>query len=89
MAHRSQEELAKLLADAATQVEVGARYHHYKDATKEYVVKALGILEADETVGVVYEGQYGAFASYIRPLSSWLETVEKDGVRVPRFTKVA
>ena len=88
MAHRSQEELSQLLQKAATEVEVGARYRHFKDASKEYVVKALGILESDETVAVVYEGQYGAFGSYIRPLSSRLETIEKDGVRVPRFTKI-
>jgi hypothetical protein len=87
MAHVSQEELSRRLKEAATHVEVGARYRHYKDPTKEYVVKSLAILEENDEVAVIYEGQYGAFASYVRPLASWIETPEWEGKRVPRFVK--
>ena len=88
MAHVSQDELAQRLKEASALVEVGARYRHYKYPDQEYVLKSLAILEADESVAVVYEGQYGVFASYIRPLSSWVETVEWEGQRVPRFSKI-
>jgi hypothetical protein len=88
MAHLSQEELSRRLIEAAALVEVGARYTHYKSSDKEYLVKSLAILEEDESVAVVYEGQYGAFASYVRPLLSWVETVEWEGKRVQRFTKI-
>ncbi|MFZ1075785.1 MAG: DUF1653 domain-containing protein [Minisyncoccia bacterium] len=88
MAHASQEELNARLSDAAALVEVGARYVHCKDASKEYVVKSLAILESTEEIAVVYEAQYGDGITFIRPLSNWLETVEWEGKTVPRFQKI-
>ncbi len=87
MAHVSLEELAQRLAEVSGKVEVGARYVHYKDPTKEYVVKSLAILEATEEVAVVYEAQYDTRISFVRPLSSWCATVEVEGKSVPRFSK--
>lgn len=88
MAHVSQEELARRLREAAARVAVGARYTHYKDFDREYVVRSFGILEATEEVAVVYEAQYGEKISFVRPLSSWLAIVEWEGKTVPRFKKV-
>lgn len=88
MAHVSQEELAKQLAEAGREVPVGGRYVHYKDPTKEYVVKSLGVLEATDEVAVIYEAQYGEKVSFIRPLASFCALVLVDGVSVPRFSKV-
>lgn len=88
MPHVSQEELANLLAEAGREVSVGGRYVHYKDPTKEYVVKSLGVLEATDEVAVIYEAQYGEKVSFIRPLASFCATVLVDGVSVPRFRKV-
>lgn len=88
MAHISLNELAERLAHAEEEVERGARYVHYKDPTKEYVVKSFGILEATEEVGVVYEASYDTRISFVRPLSSFCGMVEVEGKSVPRFTKV-
>lgn len=88
MSHISQEELARLLAEAGREVSVGGRYVHYKDPTKEYIVKSLGVLEATDEVAVIYEAQYGEKVSFIRPLESFCADVLVDGVSVPRFRKV-
>ena len=88
MAHVPLEELAKRIEDAKMEVEVGARYVHYKDPTKEYVITELAILEAAEEVAVVYQAQYDERVSFIRPLSSFVAIVDVDGTPTPRFTKV-
>ena len=88
MAHISLEELAKRLADAGREVEVGGKYVHYKDPTQEYVVRSLAILEATEEVGVIYEAQYDTRISFIRPLSSFCGIVDVAGTSTPRFTKI-
>lgn len=88
MAHISLGELAERLAHAEGEVERGARYVHYKDPMKEYVVKSFGILEATEEVGVIYEASYDTRISFIRPLSSFCGMVEVEGKSVPRFTKI-
>ena len=88
MAHLSLGELAKRIADAEREVEVGARYTHYKDSTKEYVVTELAILEATEEVAVIYQAQYDERVSFIRPLSSFTAIVHVDGTPTPRFSKI-
>lgn len=88
MAHLSLEEFAQKLTDAGREVFVGARYIHYKDPTKEYLVKSLALLEATDEIGVIYEAQYDTRISFIRPLSDFCALVEVNGVPTPRFTKV-
>ncbi len=88
MAHLSSEALADRLSEAGREVEVGTRYAHYKDPSKEYLVKLLGILEATEEVAVIYEAQYGDKVSFIRPLESFCATVVVDGISTPRFAKI-
>jgi len=88
MVHLSLEELAQKLTDAGREVEIGARYVHYKDRAKEYVVKSLAILEATEEVGVLYEAQYDTRISFIRPLSDFCAFVDVNGTPTPRFTKI-
>ena len=88
MAHKPLEELAKKLVNAGREVEVGARYVHYKDRAKEYRVKSLAILEATEEVGVIYEAQYDTHISFIRPLADFCALVDVAGVPAPRFTKL-
>ncbi len=88
MANIPQRELAKRIAKAAKQVEVGARYTHYKDTRNVYKVTALAIWEASEEVAVVYEGQYGEHITFVRTLANWLEPAEWKGKRVARFKKL-
>jgi hypothetical protein len=87
--HSSEENLQKKLDEAASLVEVGAAYAHYKDETKTYTVKELIINESDESVTVVYKANYGEGITFGRPLASWCETVSLDGLgRVARFRRL-
>ena len=59
------------------------RYRHFKG--NEYEV--LGTATHSETLEelVVYRALYGEGALWVRPVSVWNETVEKDGKTVKRF----
>ena len=61
-------------------------YRHFKG--KEYEV--LGVARHSETEEdlVVYRALYGDFGLWIRPVSMWNETVERDGKTFRRFTYI-
>lgn len=67
-------------------VEIGATYRHYKGN----LYKVLAVAKHSETLEdlVVYMALYGMGQVWVRPLSMWNETVEKDGKLVLRFTKI-
>ncbi len=62
------------------------RYRHFKG--KEYEV--LGVARHSETEEelVVYRALYGDFGLWVRPMSMWNETVERDGKTFRRFTYI-
>ena len=62
------------------------RYRHFKG--KEYEV--LGVARHSETEEelVVYRALYGDFDLWVRPVSMWNETVERDGKTFRRFTYI-
>ena len=62
------------------------RYRHFKG--KEYEV--LGVARHSETQEelVVYRALYGDFSLWVRPVSMWKETVERDGKTFRRFTYI-
>ena len=62
------------------------RYRHFKG--KEYEV--LGLAKHSETLEkmVVYRALYGNRDIWVRPLSMWEETVERNGGPVQRFTYI-
>lgn len=62
------------------------RYRHFKG--KDYEV--LGVARHSETGEqlVVYRPLYGERGLWVRPLSMWNETVERDGKTFLRFTFV-
>lgn len=62
------------------------RYRHFKG--KEYEV--LGAARHSETEEdlVVYRALYGDFGLWVRPVSMWNETVERDGKTFRRFTYI-
>ena len=70
---------------ASKQIPIG-KWRHFKGM--EYEV--MGIAKHSETldVMVVYRALYGERVIWTRPARMWLETVERDGKRVPRFTYV-
>ena len=62
------------------------RYRHFQG--KEYEV--LGVArhsDTDEEL-VVYRALYGDFGLWVRPVSMWNETVERDGKTFCRFTYI-
>ena len=62
------------------------RYRHFKG--KEYEV--LGVARHSETEEelVVYRALYGDFGLWVRPVSMWNETVERDGKTFRRLTYI-
>lgn len=62
------------------------KYKHYKG--KEYEV--IGIAKHSETLEelVVYRALYGNYDLWVRPLKMFIEDVEVDGKRMPRFVFV-
>ena len=62
------------------------RYRHFKGG--EYEV--LGVARHSETEEpmVVYRPLYGERGLWVRPAAMWNEIVERDGVRVRRFTYI-
>ena len=62
------------------------RYRHFKGG--EY--RVLGIARHSETEEelVVYRALYGDFGLWVRPVSMWNETVERDGKTSRRFTYI-
>jgi len=59
------------------------RYRHYKG--KEYRVISLARHSETEEQLVIYHLLYDDFSWWVRPRAMFLETVEIDGQRVPRF----
>ena len=61
-------------------------YRHFKG--KEYEV--LGVARHSETQEelVVYSALYGDFGLWVRSVSMWNETVERDGKTFRRFTYI-
>jgi hypothetical protein len=67
------------------------RYRHYKG--KDYEVIGVGLHSETHERLVVYRALYrseefGDDAIWVRPLSSFVETVEVNGKSVPRFRRL-
>lgn len=59
------------------------RYRHYKG--QYYDVYEVATHSEDESLLVVYRPCYGEKALWVRPLTMFIESVNLDGNRVPRF----
>ena len=59
------------------------KYEHYKGSQYE----VIGIAKHSETLEelVVYRALYGKHGLWVRPLKMFLETVEIEGKKIPRF----
>ena len=58
-------------------------YQHYKGG--QYQVIGVATHSETEQSLVVYRPLYGERGLWVRPLEMFCETVERDGVHVPRF----
>lgn len=71
--------------DGAEQLKSG-RYRHYKGP--EYAVQGIATHSETGEQLVVYTPLYGSGGLWVRPLSMFLETVDHDGEKRPRFTYI-
>jgi len=62
------------------------RWRHFKGG--EYEVLHIARHSETEEPMVVYRALYGERGVWVRPASMWLETVEREGLRQPRFTYI-
>lgn len=66
-----------------TMVKAGERYRHFKG--NEYEIVAVGRHSETLEPLVVYRALYGDGDVWIRPLTMFTDTVERDGMTVHRF----
>jgi hypothetical protein len=76
------------LHEAHEHVTFSGLYKHYKSRSKIYKVQGFVVIEATNTVGVLYQAQYGQRLTFVRPLSSWLAEVDVKGKKHLRFKEV-
>lgn len=57
--HLSEQELIQGQKNAKAQVEVGAKYFHYRNPSRQYEVVGLGVLEATQEPCVFYKALTG------------------------------
>ncbi|CAA0081300.1 Uncharacterised protein [BD1-7 clade bacterium] len=62
------------------------RYRHYKG--NDYEVIGVARHSETEEPHVVYRTLYGNFDLWIRPLTMFTETIERDGQTIQRFTYI-
>lgn len=62
------------------------KYRHFKG--NEYEVLGVGLHSETMEKMVIYRALYGEGGLWVRPLSMWNETVEKDGTTMLRFTYI-
>ena len=60
------------------------RYRHFKGG--EYTVHGVATHSETQEQLVVYTPRYGDGGLWVRPLAMFLETVERDGETLQRFT---
>lgn len=63
------------------------RYRHFKG--NEYEVTGIATHSETGEKLVVYKALYGEQGLWVRPYDMFIETVEQNGQRVPRFTKLS
>lgn len=85
---KTYEELEANLKAAAEQIDTEATYGHYKHPEIPYKVNGFAISEGTQEVLVRYASTEHPNVEMVRPLSVWVETVEWQGMTIPRFTKL-
>ena len=62
------------------------RYRHFKG--NEYELLYLAKHSETQEDMVVYRALYGEHGVWVRPASMWSEVVERDGMRMKRFSYI-
>lgn len=74
-------------------LEIGAKYRHYKNKDHLYEIVGIAIHSENQEELVIYKALYeseefGKNALWARPKEMFLENVVVNGVEVPRFEKI-
>lgn len=88
MAHVTEDELLSRIADARSKINPAGTYVHYRHPELPYRILHIGLIEAREEPGVIYQRIDRPELIWVRPVQEWLETVEVDGKEVHRFREV-
>jgi len=86
--HISDAELEKRLNAAKSQIDVNAKYYHYKNPDQHYRIVTIAFIEETETPAVVYQAEYGENFTWIRPIDNFLDKFKHNGKMMNRFSKV-
>jgi hypothetical protein len=62
-------------------------YVHYKNGKHYTVIDVVRHSETEEWM-VLYRAEYGDFGLWVRPLTMFMEVVDRDGQQVRRFQLV-
>ena len=68
------------------ELQIGRVYRHFKG--DYYLVEGLAHDSESGVPCVIYRKLYGDGGLWVRPAAMWNESVEHDGQRVPRFTRI-
>ena len=67
-------------------IKIGGIYTHYKKLEQKYKIIGIAFNTETEEDMVIYQPQYeNEHAYFVRPLRMFLEEVEFEGKKVPRF----
>lgn len=90
MGKKDLKEMSKMIKDATEAIPISSTWSHYKNRDRHYRIIDIVVNEADSLPLVIYEGLYEEVrgVKFARPLESFLEKVEVNGVEVSRFEMV-
>jgi hypothetical protein len=72
------------------QPKTGEIYHHYKSPDKHYKIIGIAFHTETEEDMVVYQPLYETeHRLFVRPLKMFMEEVEVNGEKKPRFVKIS
>ncbi|MCL1930016.1 DUF1653 domain-containing protein [Candidatus Saccharibacteria bacterium] len=83
----SEQELVAILNESYKKVAMGARYRHVKTGS-EYITHGIGLVESTLEPAVVYKSANNPSLYFIRPVDEFVDKVEIDGKKSPRFEKL-
>jgi hypothetical protein len=75
------------MSDIKLSKKAGSVKHGFYEHYKKLKYKVLGVAIHSETLEemVIYKAMYGDKLTWVRPLKMFLEKIELDGKKVPRF----
>ncbi len=89
-AHKPLEEILSLVEQVKWKLPIGSIWSHYKNSSKQYVIVDIVVYEADDELLVIYESKstLGQWLRFARKVAIFMESVSRQWMSVPRFTKM-